>query len=358
MVFQRKRDAAWDGKGVLLEHLGASVAVCSKEGSLLGVTPGAEAIFAKAGVALTELPAALPSSLWQAISTKPMGEASIWRPESQADACISCTVYTLGGDHYFLTLQDVSGKQDILSMKLYQQRQEMIGRIVATLAHELRAPLSSILFNIEVLKKQFEALPAERIKELLGEIGAACQLQDRCIHSLIDSAVVYPEDSVNLSEVFDRISAVIHPIFRDKSHSLSINVAKDHHVHGTPMLLEHIFINILKNAAESSRAPVTVTVTSEKIPKPMSDKSLLLTRDHVRILVADTGPGVPSHVRPHIFDPFFSTKTDGNGIGLTLARQAARDLGGDVRLLQSDRGACFEVQLFAGKPPPPKEKSL
>ncbi len=305
MVFQRKRDVAWDGKRILLEHLGASVAVCSTEGSLLGATPAAEEIFVKAGVALNELPASLPSSLWQAISAKPVGEASVWRPGKQGDLCISCTVHTLGSQYYFLTLQDVSGKQDILSMKLYQQRQEMIGRIVATIAHELRAPLSSILFNVEVLKKQFAVLPAERIRELLGEIGASCQLQDRCIHSLIDSAVVYPEDSVNLKEVFDRISAVIHPIFRDRSHSLSINVAKDHHVHGTPMLLEHIFINILKNAAESSRVPVTVTVTSERMPQSLNDKNLLLTRDQVRIIVADTGPGVPPHVRPHIFDPFF-----------------------------------------------------
>ena len=64
------------------------------------------------------------------------------------------------------------------------------------------------------------------------------------------------------------------------------------------------------------------------------------------ITVADDGPGIPREVRGRIFDPGFSTKQAGWGIGLSLARRIVEENhGGSLRLLHSDRGATFEIIL-------------
>jgi signal transduction histidine kinase len=69
----------------------------------------------------------------------------------------------------------------------------------------------------------------------------------------------------------------------------------------------------------------------------------------VRITVTDDGPGVPEGVRESIFHPFFTTHPEGSGLGLTTAREAAREMGGDLILEPSARGARFVALLQAAE---------
>jgi two-component system sensor histidine kinase HupT/HoxJ len=66
----------------------------------------------------------------------------------------------------------------------------------------------------------------------------------------------------------------------------------------------------------------------------------------VHLWVQDTGPGVPEDIRDKIFMPFFTTKKEkGTGLGLALARAAMREMGGDLQLVPTSSGACFELTL-------------
>jgi signal transduction histidine kinase len=67
----------------------------------------------------------------------------------------------------------------------------------------------------------------------------------------------------------------------------------------------------------------------------------------IRVLVRDQGPGIPADIQERIFEPFFSTRLDqgGTGLGLSLSRRMAADLGGELRLLPSDTGALFELRV-------------
>jgi two-component system sensor histidine kinase HupT/HoxJ len=72
----------------------------------------------------------------------------------------------------------------------------------------------------------------------------------------------------------------------------------------------------------------------------------------VCVRVADDGPGVPQVVRELVFDPFFTTKEQRPGLGLTIARQAARRMNGELLLVDAERGACFALYLPGGEAPP------
>jgi signal transduction histidine kinase len=66
----------------------------------------------------------------------------------------------------------------------------------------------------------------------------------------------------------------------------------------------------------------------------------------VEIEVADDGPGIPGEVKPRLFDPFFSTKEGGTGLGLALTHQIVKDHGGDIRVASGpEGGAAFVVSL-------------
>jgi len=107
--------------------------------------------------------------------------------------------------------------------------------------------------------------------------------------------------------------------------------------------LEQVLINLLKNAHESGSPPAAVTVTVGE------------GRGGVDIAVADRGPGMPAAVLEHALVPFFSTKQDGTGLGLTLSREIIEAHGGRLEL-RSRAGGGTEVRLWLpGEVFPPVE---
>ncbi len=99
--------------------------------------------------------------------------------------------------------------------------------------------------------------------------------------------------------------------------------------------LSRAFRNLLGNAVDAlgdrPDARIDVTITS-------SDAT-------VEVAIADNGPGVPAEHRERIWDPDFTTRKKGTGLGLALVRQTVRAHGGEIELRSSDEGACFVVRL-------------
>ena len=105
---------------------------------------------------------------------------------------------------------------------------------------------------------------------------------------------------------------------------------------GDAALLRPALLNLIRNAVQAMPAGGTLTVDVRR-----DDAAVAVT-------VADTGPGVPPEVRETIFTPFFTTRSKGTGLGLTVVRELVVALGGEVRVATAaGGGAAFTVRLAA-----------
>lgn len=323
-----------------LEQVGSALAVCDEAGRVLGLTPVARRLFQSVGIDARELPVHLPSTLWRDLTGSPLGHAIEWRPPgSGAFGFLGFTRYRLGEANFVLLMREISQKHVELSRRLHQQRLEAIGRLVALVAHDLRAPLASIVFNVDVLSTRREQLTSDIVEEILEGLRAGSERLRWAVDGLLDYARLGPPVAVDvdLHECMSRVSGLVRPLLRDRSHHLTCSVQEGARwVRANALVVEQMLVNLVMNAAEASSRPQQIDL----VAVPDRERGNI-----VRVRVTDAGPGVPEELRDRVFEPFFTTKPKGTGIGLTTAREAARDLGGDLVLEDSDRGACFAVLL-------------
>ncbi|MCA9667307.1 MAG: HAMP domain-containing histidine kinase [Myxococcales bacterium] len=235
-------------------------------------------------------------------------------------------------------MREISVDKAALSLRVYRSTTQVFARLIASAAHDLKSPLSSMAFNVGVLRRRWRELDPDELDSLFEEIESCCHWQERTISSLVEQSKAEIPIDMTLGAVFDHISEMMGPMFRQSSNRLVIDVDRAMRIRGMRMSLEHIFTNLINNAVESQKAPVTVTISCKDAPGSMSNV--------VTIAVGDDGPGISPDSRARIFDPFYTSKASGTGLGLCLAREAARELGGDLRLLSSTAdGTVFVVDL-------------
>jgi signal transduction histidine kinase len=104
-------------------------------------------------------------------------------------------------------------------------------------------------------------------------------------------------------------------------------------VHGDANLLSGALLNVMLNAGEASPAGGVVRVALER------------NGTSVSVRVSDTGPGIPPDERERVFEPFYTTKASGTGLGLALAQRTVEEHGGTIRVEAVERGASFVIEL-------------
>ena len=338
-------------RGLRLRDIGAPLAVLDGTSRMLEATPAADALIARFQLA-TELPAPLPADLARELANAPFGVPIMWRPRGELEAVLGCTRYELGNDYRLLLMREITAQQRVVSQRLHRQRLEETGRLAAVMAHELRSPLSSIVYNVDLLQHRAADLGSASARELLSETQIAAEQMRRTIAGLLDFVRLGPPISTtqSLREVVDRVSSLLRPVFRAGGHELRIELHDEHiRVRGNPLTIEQIFVNLLVNATDACDRPVHVRITSQQVyastaPRPIRADDMVLIR------VTDDGPGIAPELVASVFDPFVTSKADGTGLGLTIAREAALSLGGQLVHESTPVGCAMAVVLPVARP--------
>ncbi len=218
------------------------------------------------------------------------------------------------------------------------ERLAALGQMAAGLAHELRNPLGTMRASAEMLTRAVGA-ENEVAREVAGFIASEVDRTNSLITRFLDFArpVTLRRTSVELSEVIDRAVTELGRHVPPFGVSVYKNYSPDiRPIEADGEMLERVFYNLLLNAAQASPPGGVVTVKT----KPLGGS--------VEISVIDRGSGIEAKQIENIFNPFFTTKKDGVGLGLAIVQKIIDEHGGKITVeSEPARGSVFRVFLPA-----------
>ncbi|MFM8268989.1 MAG: sensor histidine kinase, partial [Pseudomonadota bacterium] len=214
------------------------------------------------------------------------------------------------------------------------ERLAAVGELSAEVVHEIRNPLNSISLNIDWLENELKNV-SEDVKETLSaiskEIGRLNEITER---HLVRARVGV--ENIKMTPVHELINEIIS---FEKSPDDRVEIktklwSEELFIRGDRARLKQAFVNVVKNAKEAMPRGGILEVKTE------------LKNNTARILFKDSGCGMSASVRKKSFTPFFTTKTQGTGIGLSLTKQVVEELNGAIEC-ESDigKGTSFLFQF-------------
>lgn len=216
------------------------------------------------------------------------------------------------------------------------ERLAALGEATAIITHELRNPLVVIGGYTDYIMKRLR--PDERVREKLKVIKRTVKRLELALMNLSgylkDISPVFR--TFPISSIIDDVLLILGP----ELEKMEINLEKDIKevsIKGDPELLTHIFLNLVKNAVDACGKGGSITIICEE------------EDDEVLVSVDDSGPGVKEEEKDEIFRAFFSRKSSGLGLGLSIVKKIVDAHGGRIEVKESKLGgASFQVHLPKG----------
>ena len=211
-------------------------------------------------------------------------------------------------------------------------------RMLATVAHELRGPLTALATSSELLAEDFGHLQPEQIKNMLEAMHRRTLWLQGLVENLLCAATIREgglqlhRQSLSVSDVLADVEAVVDPLLAQRNQRLRVRVASRlPEVLADCRRLGQVLVNLILNASKFS--PLGTSV----------DVSIGLRHGSVHVSVADRGPGVPPELGERLFEPYYrapgtsANAKDGVGLGLSIVKSIVEAHGGHVGV-ESRRG--------------------
>jgi signal transduction histidine kinase len=216
-----------------------------------------------------------------------------------------------------------------------RERLASLGRMAATVAHEVKNPLSAIKSIAQVMKED-EHLSTEYARDLSLIVGETDRLSQSVTQLLSFARKESPaEQALGIDELLSSVVGLFKANAREQNVDLRYDIQVNASLPGKHVsVLRDALSNLLLNALQATPGGGIVTVSVKRI-----DRDLLLT-------VQDSGPGIPVDLRERIWEPFFTTRQRGTGLGLSIVRKRMQEVGGSATLASSvGTGSIFQLRL-------------
>lgn len=224
--------------------------------------------------------------------------------------------------------------RETMELLVRAERLKSLGELSAAIAHEIRNPLGSIKGAVEILSPEIPASSPKR--EFVEVIEREADRLNRLVTDFLKYARPRPQEALPTD-----LNALVESTLRfistqaDKRRLELVNdldpsvgmVVVD------PEQIRQVLLNLLLNALQASPEGGRVEVRSR------------ISGESVEVEVRDYGCGIPAEQRARVFDPFFTTRKDGSGLGLSIAYQIARQHGGELQLGQVTPGTAMILRL-------------
>jgi len=278
-------------------------------------------------------------------------ECAVWTKTGEVrQVSLSADVVEMGNDPCFVvTIRDITDRK--LAEKAnrdlaHASRVAVLGELTASIAHEINQPLGAILSNAEAaeLLLESESPPLDEVRRILADIrNDDVRASDIIRHiRLLTRKGAMRRESLDANE----IAAEVVRLMETEAHSRNVSLltqftAARATIFGDRVHLQQVLINLILNGMEAMS------------DTPQAERSLYVRtatngQQRVEISVTDSGRGIPPDKLPRLFDSFFTTKKNGMGLGLAIARSIIDAHQGRIFAENnSDAGATFRCDLPA-----------
>jgi signal transduction histidine kinase len=236
-------------------------------------------------------------------------------------------------------LLELKGFEDKLRV---MDRRAVLSETAATLAHEIRNPLNLINLTADHLSHSF--LPEEeKQREAYGGMIASLKAEVRHLNTMVEEfmAIGKPirirKAAFSLSGLMAQVELLVKQQLVSKQLALKYVLPDPLDLRADQEQMRLVFLNLLLNAIDASPAGGAITVSAEKQPAATV------------IVVSDQGPGIAPEYLERIFEPYFSRRPEGMGLGLPMARRIVEAHNGSIMVKNLESGgASFEIRLPEG----------
>ena len=235
-------------------------------------------------------------------------------------------------------LYDITNRKKNEARLRHAQKLASLTTLAAGMAHEIRNPLNALSIHLEILTRAVkDQMEKPEVSESLGVIREEI---DRLNHVIEDFLTVVKPQAANwqeksVGELIEETLNTFGPEIRE--HGVEVEIIQDGEqamVLGDPMRLKSAVTNLIRNAIEamSKKGKLSITIHG--------------AIDLAQIIFSDTGVGIEPENLKKIFDPYYTTKAEGTGLGLMMVEKVIREHGGSIKVLsEPDKGTTVIVTL-------------
>lgn len=239
---------------------------------------------------------------------------------------------------------EIEERKRLEHAKIQAERLALVGSMAAQVAHEIRNPLGSISLNLDLIGEELNAAAAnsearsfEECRVLLRELRS----QVVRIHQVLQEYLQFgrmPKSeraALSLKGLFEEKLSFLQPLLNEKHVQLRKTFDADlPPVHGDAEQLWEAFLNVIRNAVDAMPDGGYLTVNTKK------------NGTRALVSISDDGRGMTQEEARNLFVPFFTTKSDGTGLGLAHTQQIVNEHGGKIDCTTSlGKGSTFSIEL-------------
>ena len=223
----------------------------------------------------------------------------------------------------------------------YSERMAAIGQVTASLAHEIGTPLNAVAGHLQLLDRNHRDAPdtQRRLKIINAQLGIIVQTVKSLLERTHRRRITFELTDINAA--VRELALLVGPMLESRNIKTSITLAHDLPcVSADRDSLHQVFLNLVNNSCDAMPNGGELEIATRYLSQIQQ----------VEIMFSDSGAGIAPNVVEHLFEPMFTTKQSGSGLGLVIAREIIAEHRGRIELVSGSSGAVFLLALPVAEP--------